>query len=137
VTHGLVRGAQALGTLKSAAFDETNPLSGGLRTYVKNLEYDNLSPQSQIEQILPEDTARHVARTGAAGMGRRYWGSTRQPWTEEMVEDVVRQHLAGNSAADIEANLAAAAPAGAASPGEASIRTLIKEFRANTRSPVN
>lgn len=131
VGHQAYKGAQELGGLFNQAQAETAPGGqGALKTMVKGFERDRITPQTLIDQIrseFPSDTA-------TAG-GNRFWGSAnnRQPWTADMVEDVVRRAMNGESAGDISSALSANGPG----PGRASVQTLLDELASRHLGPLN
>lgn len=147
IGHGVFRGAQKLGGMKAAADAEVSPTpipgqpagqpisSGAITTYVKNLERDRLSPQDMIDNILGEfPSASDVAK---GGMSRRYWGPTdaRQPWTRELVEDVVAGAAKDKTPSQIAADLAA--KMNGSGPGKDAIGTLLGELEDRHLGPLN
>lgn len=131
VGHQAYKGAQEIGGLLNQAQAETaSGGQGALKTMVKGFERDRITPQTLIDQIraeFPSDTA-------TAG-GNRFWGSAnnRQPWTADMVEDVVRRAMNGETASDISSALSANGPG----PGRASVQTMLDELASRHLGPLN
>lgn len=136
--HGISRVAQAVGGARAAAAAETEDAGrGALHALARTLQRDRITPDDLVAQIrseFPTDTAT------AGGLGYRWWGGgpgggPRQPWTADMVEDVVRRGLAGESAANISAALRGAG--GGSGPGEGAVATLLGELAERHAVPLN
>lgn len=136
LTYPLGRAAQAIGGARAAANLETSgPGAGAMTALSRALERDHITPQQLIDNILSEFPS--PTATAAGGMARRYWGpaSARQPWTQEMVEEVVRRALVGEDSASI---VAAMAPRfGGRGPGRKAVQTLLDELAERHNVPLN
>lgn len=134
VGHGIGRAAQNVMAARAAAQAETaDATAGSLTAIARGLERDRLTPEEIIQQIrreFPDTTA-----TAPGGMSRRFWGTpqNRQPWTDGMIEDVVRRHRAGESVADISEALSA----NGRGPGAQAVRTVIEEIGNRNLGPLN
>lgn len=131
--HGIYRGGEYLGGLKSTAAAETDVGSGALTTALRNFERDRITPDTVIAAIrseFPDDTA-------AAGLTKRFWGGlqNKQPITADHVEEVVRRAMAGEDAAAISAALKQ--KMGGVGPGEDAVQSLLDELAARHLGPLN
>lgn len=128
--HLVGRSAQHMLSARAAANAETeNATAGSLMALSRGLERDRITPNDVIAQIrreLPDDTA-------TAG-GNRFWGN-RQPWTPDMVENVVRRAIEGQTAREISDALRAAG--NGAGPGRQSVATLLDELAERHLGPLN
>lgn len=133
--HGVGRAAQGVLSARAAARSETeNAPAGALQALSRSFERDRITPDDIVANIraeFPRDTA------SAGGLGNRWWGASnaRQPWTADMVEDVVRRAINGEGADDISAALRAAG--NGRGPGAASVRTLLNELADRHLGPLN
>lgn len=135
--HAIGRGAQHVLGAKAAAKAETaDATSGSLMAIQRGLERDRISPDDIIAQIVkefPDDTAR------AGGAAVRYWGPGNVPaaqrgvWTSDMVEDVVKRAINGESADDI----ATALTKNGTGPGKQSVQKLLDELAERHLGPLN
>lgn len=135
--YGVSRAAQLIGGARAAARAETaDASSGALVAASRAFQRDRITPDELIAQIrgeFPTDTV------SAGGPGVRFWGPANAPaaqrgvWTADMVDDLVRRSLAGETAADISA----AMRQGGRGPGVASVRTLLNELSERHAVPLN
>ncbi|WP_072389089.1 hypothetical protein [Hyphomicrobium sp. CS1BSMeth3] len=129
--HAVSRTAQHMAGARAAAAQETDDASqGALMAISRGLERDRISPDDIVAGIrsdLPSSTAM-------AG-GNRYWGSAnaRQPWTDDMIEDVVLRTLDGETPGAI----ARALQVNGRGPSTGAINTLLKDMEFKSRGPLN
>lgn len=141
--HGLFRSGQLIGGLGAQAASEVDPVAGqgALKTMVKGFERDRMSPQELIDEIVKDFPDDSLSAPG--GMARRFWNpiDDKRPWTKGMVEDVVRQAMAGNRAPAISRSFQSRPGEFGLTPGEypkqTAVQSLLDELAARHLGPVN